>query len=56
MIFDVDSIAAPAMAGVAAATEGLANVKLQRLISGDEVSAVRQKRIELQKAYRPPGQ
>jgi GYD domain len=49
VIFDVDSIAAPAMAGVAAATEGLANVKLQRLISGDEVSAVRQKRIELQK-------
>jgi uncharacterized protein with GYD domain len=41
VIFDADSVAAPAMAGVAAATEGLANVRLQRLFSGDDLGGDR---------------
>ena len=56
VIFDVDPAAAPAIAGVAASSDGVTNVKLQRLFSGDEVRAIRQKRTELQKSYRPPGQ
>jgi uncharacterized protein with GYD domain len=56
VIFDADPLAAPAMASLAAGSDGLANVKLQRLFSGDEVRAVRQKRIELQNSFRPPGQ
>jgi uncharacterized protein with GYD domain len=56
VIFDADPVAGPAMASVAAASEGLANVKLQRLFSGDEVRAIRQKRIELQKSFKGPGQ
>jgi uncharacterized protein with GYD domain len=56
VIFEADPGVAPAMAAVAAASDGLANVKLQRLFSGDEVRAIRQKRIELQKSYRVPGQ
>jgi uncharacterized protein with GYD domain len=56
IIFDADPVAAPALASVAAASDGLTNVKLQRLFSGDEVSAVRQKRIELQKSFKAFGQ
>jgi uncharacterized protein with GYD domain len=56
VIFEVDPAAAPAIAGVAASSDGVTNVKLQRLFSGDEVRAIRQKRTELQKSYRPPGQ
>jgi uncharacterized protein with GYD domain len=56
VIFEADPAVAPAIAGVAASSDGIANVKVQRLFSGDEVRAVRQKRTELQKAYRPPGQ
>ena len=42
VIFDADSVAAPAMAGVAAAeTEELANVRLQRLFSGDDLGGDR---------------
>jgi uncharacterized protein with GYD domain len=56
VIFEADPAVAPAMAAVAAASDGLANVRLQRLFSGEEVRAIRQKRIELQKSYRVPGQ
>jgi uncharacterized protein with GYD domain len=56
VIFDGDPAAAPAIASVAAASDGLANVKLQRLFSGDEVRVIRQKRIELQKSFKAPGQ
>jgi|SRR6516165_4077470 uncharacterized protein with GYD domain len=55
-IFEADPGSAPAMAGVVASSDGVTNVKLQRLFSGDEVRAIRQKRIEIQKSYRPPGQ
>jgi len=56
VIFDADPSVAPAIAGVAAASDGLHNVKLQRLFSGDEVRAVRQKRIQLQGSFKAPGQ
>jgi uncharacterized protein with GYD domain len=56
VIFEADSAVAPAVAGVAASSDALTNVKLQRLFSGDEVRAVRQKRIELQKSFKAPGQ
>jgi uncharacterized protein with GYD domain len=56
VIFEADPAVAPAVAGVAASSDGLTNVRLQRLFSGDEVRAVRQKRIELQKSFKAPGQ
>jgi uncharacterized protein with GYD domain len=55
VIFEADPAVAPAIAAVAAASDGVSNVKMQRLLSGDEVRAVRQKRVELQKSYSPPG-
>ena len=55
-IFDIDPAAAPAVVGVAASSDGLHNVKMQRLFSGDEVTAVRKKRAELQGSYKAPGQ
>jgi uncharacterized protein with GYD domain len=56
VIFEADPVVAPAVAAVAAASDGVMNVRLQRLLSGDEVRATREKRVELQKSYRPPGQ
>src|SRR6266700_1513934 len=55
VIFEADPAVAPAIAGVAASSDGVSNVKMQRLVSGDEVRANRQKRAELQKSYSPPG-
>jgi hypothetical protein len=55
VIFDADPVAAPAMTGVAAASDGLQNVKMQRLLSADEVVAVRKKRAEIQGSFRTPG-
>ena len=56
VIFEADPAVAPALVGVAASSDGVTNVKLQRLFTGDEVRAIRQKRVELQKSYKPPGQ
>ena len=56
VIFEADPAVAPAISGVAASSGAVTNVKVQRLLSGDEVRAIRQKRTELQKSYRPPGQ
>jgi len=56
VIFEADPGVAPAIAAVAAASGGVTNVRAQRLLSGDEVRAARQKRVELQKSYRAPGQ
>jgi hypothetical protein len=55
-IFDIDPAAAPAVVGVVASSDGVQNVKMQRLFSGDEVIAIRQKRAQLQGSYRAPGQ
>jgi uncharacterized protein with GYD domain len=55
VIFEADPAVAPAIAAVPASFDGVTNVKYQRLFSEDEVLAIRQKRVELQKSYRPPG-
>ncbi len=55
-IVDVDPAVAPALVGVLASSDGVANVKVQRLFTGEEVMAIRQKRVQLQDAYRAPGQ
>lgn len=56
VIIDADHVGAPAVAGVVASSDGLQNVKVQRLFTRDEVVAVRQKRSEIQGSYRSPGQ
>ena len=56
VIFDADPSVAPAVVGVAASSDSIRNVKMQRLFSGDEIAAIRQKRAQLQKSYRAPGQ
>ena len=56
VIFEAEPAVAPAVIGVAVAADTITNVKFQRLFSGDEVRAARQKRIEIQKSYNPPGQ
>jgi uncharacterized protein with GYD domain len=55
VIFDADPSAAPAVVGVAAASDGLQNVKMQRLFSEEEVTAVRQKRAQIQSSFSAPG-
>jgi uncharacterized protein with GYD domain len=56
LIFDADPGTAPAIASVVASSDAVQNTKLQRLFSGDEVAAIRQKRVQLQASYKPPGQ
>ena len=56
VIFDADHVGAPAVAGVVASSDGLRNVKVQRLFSREEVVAIRQKRTEIHGSYRQPGQ
>jgi len=56
VIFDADPVSAPAIAAVVASSDAVQNIKMQRLFSGDEVAAIRQKRMQLQGSYRAPGQ
>jgi uncharacterized protein with GYD domain len=56
VIFDADPGSAPAIAAVVASSDAVQNTRLQRLFSGDEVAAIRQKRIQLQASYKAPGQ
>jgi uncharacterized protein with GYD domain len=56
VIFDADPAAAPAVVGVAASTDGLHNVKMQRLFTREEVVAIREKRKQLQGSFKAPGQ
>ncbi len=56
VIFDIDPAAAPAVVGVVSSSDSLKNVEAQRLFSGEEVMAIRQKRAQLQASYKPPGQ
>ncbi|MGC2331920.1 MAG: GYD domain-containing protein [Candidatus Acidiferrales bacterium] len=56
VICDIDPAAAPAVVGVAASSDGLQNVKVQRLFTGEEVMAIRKTRAQLQGAFRAPGQ
>ena len=55
-IIDVDPSVAPAIAALVASSDGVHNVRAQRLFTMDEVVAVRQMRARLQASYRPPGQ
>jgi uncharacterized protein with GYD domain len=54
-IIDVDPGVGAAIAAVVASSDGVHNVKAQRLFSMDEVIAIRKKRIQLQASYSPPG-
>ena len=56
VIIDVDPGMGAAIAAVVGSSDGVHNVKAQRIFSMDEVMAIRQKRIQLQASYRPPGQ
>ena len=56
VIFDVpDPSAAPAIVGVVVGAGTLQNVKLQRILTQDEVTEVRQKAAKLRASYKPPG-
>jgi uncharacterized protein with GYD domain len=56
VIFDVhDPEAAPAISGVAVAAGAIQNVKLMRLLTQDEVVAVRHRASQLRSTYKPPG-
>jgi uncharacterized protein with GYD domain len=55
VIFDIDPATAPAIVAVAAASDAVQNIKMQRLFTGDEMMAIRAKRVELQAAYAAPG-
>ncbi len=55
-IVDIDPSMAPAYASVVASFAGLQNVRLQRLFAEDETLDIRQKSIQLQASFRPPGQ
>jgi hypothetical protein len=56
VIFDADPSVAPAVVSVAASSDGLQNVRMQRLFSEEEVTAIRQKRAQIQSSFRTPGQ
>jgi hypothetical protein len=57
VIVDVDpGVGAAAIAAVVASSDGVRNVKAQRLFTMDEVLAIRRKRIQLQASYSPPGE
>lgn len=56
VIMDVDPIAAAAITGTVAATDGVRDIKMSRLWTQDEVVAIRQKRAEISKSYKTPGQ
>jgi len=56
VIFDVpDPEMAIAITGVAVSSGAVQDVSMTRLFSMDEVASVRQKRIKLTAAYKPPG-
>jgi hypothetical protein len=56
VIVDVDPGVGAAIAAVVASSDGVQNVKSQRLFSMDEVLAIRKKRVQLQASYSPPGE
>ena len=55
-ILDADPGVGAAIAAVVASSDGVCNVKAQRLFSMDEVIGIRKKRIQLQASYSPPGE
>jgi len=55
-IIDVDPAVAPSILGVVTSAGTIHNVRMQRLLSQDEIAGVRQKGRELRAAYKAPGQ
>ena len=55
-IFDTDPVAAAAITGTVASSDGVRDVKMTRLWSNDEVVAIRKKRAEIHASYKAPGQ
>jgi uncharacterized protein with GYD domain len=55
VIVDVDPGVGAAIAAVVASSDGVHNVRAQRLFTMDEVIAIRKKRVQLQASYAPPG-
>ncbi len=55
-IIDVDPMVAPAITGVMTSSGTLYNVRLQRLLSQEELVGIRQKAPELRGSYKAPGQ
>ena len=55
-IFDAEPAVAPAVGAVVASSDGVQNFKMQRLFTMEEVIGIRQKRVQLQSSYKPPGQ
>ena len=55
VIFDIDPTLAPSIVAVAASSDAVHNIKMQRLFTTDEMMAIRAKRVELQAAYAAPG-
>ena len=55
-IIDVDPVAAAAITGTLASSDGLQNIKMMRLYSQEEVTATREKRVQLHRSYKAPGQ
>ena len=57
VIIDVpDPDMAVAISGVAVASGAVHNPQLTRLFTMDEIKAIRQKRLRISGAYKPPGQ
>ena|SRR5436190_22326140 len=55
VIFDADPVAAAAVTGVAASSDGVQNVKIMRLLAQEDVVAIRQKAKQIQGSYKSPG-
>jgi uncharacterized protein with GYD domain len=55
VIVDVDPGVGAAIAAVVASSDGVHNVRAQRLFTMDEVIAIRKKKVQLQASYAPPG-
>lgn len=55
MIVDAEAAAVAAMVSTVAATDSVRDIKMTRLWTNEEVTAIRKKRIELTKSYAPPG-
>src|SRR5438876_2862321 len=55
VIFDADPVAAAAITGVAASSDGVHNVKMRRLYNHEDVVAIRTKAKQIQGSYKAPG-
>lgn len=55
VIFDADPVAAAAITGIAASSDGVHNVKMLRLFAHEDVVAIRTKAKQIQGSYKAPG-